>query len=146
MSIGRTLLRRCLRMAWLLLLLPGSIANADLVDIDSARLAELLAQSVPIVDVRTAGEWGETGVVPGSHLLTFFNENGGFDAKAWYAQFEPIADPQTPVILICHSGTRSKVIGFWLSQSLDYTTVYNVADGIVQWQRDSGATVPPSRQ
>ncbi|MEM7292617.1 MAG: rhodanese-like domain-containing protein [Pseudomonadota bacterium] len=112
-------------------------------NIDNDQLRSLLDAGTPIVDVRTSDEWRETGVISDSHLLTFFDGLGRFDAEAWYAQFEKVAGPETPVILICHSGTRSKVIGFWLSQSLEYHTVYNVSRGIVDWRKNGGSTVAP---
>ena len=58
------------------LLLAAFGARADVVDIDNAELAKLAASGVPVIDIRTRPEWEETGIVPGSHLLTFFDERG----------------------------------------------------------------------
>lgn len=108
---------------------------AEVVDIDSDELLRLQAAGVPVIDVRTAGEWQETGVVPGSRLLTFFDERGRADAAAWLAKVTPLAGPQRPVILICRSGGRSQSVGQFLTQEAGYATVYNVKGGILAWNR-----------
>lgn len=48
------------------------------------------------------------------------------------------------VILICRNGSRSKVIGNWMVNTLGYQTVYNVKEGILSWKRSSEKTVNPS--
>ena len=58
------------------------------VDIGNDELEALLAQGVPIVDIRTAPEWGQTGVVRGSYLLTFFDAYGQYDAKGFLRDIE----------------------------------------------------------
>ncbi len=63
----------------LLLVLP---VRATVVDVDNTELARLVAAGVPIIDIRTEGEWKETGIVPGSRLFTFFNEHGRADPPA----------------------------------------------------------------
>ena len=76
-------MKSLLALAFLLFALP---TRAELVNIDSAELARLIAKGVPVIDIRTKPEWDETGIVPGSHPLTFFDEKGdadpapGFDA------------------------------------------------------------------
>ena len=50
-------------------LLAGLIAwpvSAEVINIDNAELARLVAKGVPVIDIRTAGEWKSTGVIPGS--------------------------------------------------------------------------------
>ena len=90
---------------------PG-FAQAQLVNIDNAGLASLIDQGVPVIDVRTADEWLETGVVSDSHLMTFFDGLGRFDAGEWYSKLSRIAGPEDPVVLIYHTGVHSRVIGF----------------------------------
>ena len=50
---------------------------------DNARLSFLLEQQVTIVDIRRPEEWATTGVVAGSLLLTFYDEQGKYDLHAW---------------------------------------------------------------
>lgn len=121
-------------------LLAAVPAHAELIDIDNAKLQELLASGVPIVDIRTAPEWKQTGVVPGSHQLTFFDEQGRYDAAAWVDRFSKIAKPGDPVILICRSGNRTGTVGKFLDQQVKYAKVYNVRNGINAWIKAGNAT------
>ncbi|MEY2632606.1 MAG: hypothetical protein RIR00_1260 [Pseudomonadota bacterium] len=107
--------------------------QAEVIDIDNAELARLMEQKVPIIDIRTAPEWQETGVVPGSHLLTFFDEQGRADPAAWLGKARHIAGPEQPVILICRSGNRTRAAGQFLSEKAGYRKVYNVRSGIRAW-------------
>ncbi len=116
-------------------------AKADVVDVGTDALQELLADGVPIIDVRRADEWQATGVVDGSELLTFFDDKGRYDAKQWLEELSGRIDTSKPVIIICQVGGRTSIIGKWLGQQID--TVYNVEDGIVQWIKDGKATVAP---
>ena len=83
-------------------------ARADIVDIDNATLAKLATAGVPVFDIRTRPEWEQTGIVPGSHLLTFFDERGQADPAAWLQKAKAIAKPGDPLIVICRTGNRTK--------------------------------------
>lgn len=111
-------------------------ARADIVDIDNAELAKLAASGVPVIDIRTSPEWEETGIVPGSHLLTFFDERGRADPAAWLARAKAIAKPGDPLIVICRSGNRTKALSQFLSQQAGYAKVYNVRNGIRAWAKE----------
>ncbi len=123
----------------LLLVLP---VRATVVDVDNTELARLVAAGVPIIDIRTEGEWKETGIVPGSRLFTFFNEHGRADPPAWLQQVKGVATPDQPVILICRSGNRTKAASQFLSREAGYQTVYNVKDGIRAWAKDGRPLAP----
>lgn len=128
------MIRFCLTA--LLGLLP-LLANAELIDIDNAELASLSAKKVPVIDIRTQGEWEETGIVPGSHLMTFFDERGRANPQAWLSKLEKLAKPGDPVILICRTGNRTRAVGQFLSQQAGYMKVYNVRQGIKGWIKDN---------
>jgi len=117
----------------LALCLTAVVARAEVINIDNDELLALQAQGVPVVDVRTAPEWQETGIVPGSHLLTFFGDGGRAEPAAWLHKLQPIAKPDAPVILICRSGNRTRTISQFLSGQVGYTRVYNVTRGIKDW-------------
>lgn len=120
--------------------LAASVARADIVDIDSAELARLSAAGVPVIDIRTAPEWEETGIVAGSHPLTFFDERGQADPAAWLQKAKSIAKPGEPVIVICRSGNRTKAVSQFLSQQAGYAKVYNVKSGIRAWIQEGRPT------
>ena len=111
-------------------------ARAEVVDIDNAELAKLAAAGVPVIDIRTRPEWEETGIVSGSHLLTFFDERGQADPAAWLAKAKAVAKPGDPVVVICRSGNRTKALSQFLSHRVGYAKVYNVRNGIVAWAKE----------
>ena len=117
-------------LAAMFLTLP---ARSEIVTIDSAELQDLIDRGVPLVDVRTPGEWRETGVIEGSHLLTFFDERGRYDAAAWLAELERIAGPDQPVALICATGGRTTAISFFLDRQVGYDKVYHATEGVIGW-------------
>jgi rhodanese-related sulfurtransferase len=117
-------------------------ARAEVLDIDNAELAKLTAAGVPLIDIRTAPEWLETGIVPGAHLLTFFDERGKADPDAWLAKAAAIAKPGDPLILICRSGNRTKAVSNFLSQKVGYAKVYNVKHGIKDWIKEARPLAP----
>ncbi len=128
-----------------LLCLVAISARAEVIDIDNARLEQLLKSGVPIVDIRLQSEWEETGIVAGSKLLTFFDERGRYDAGAWLEKVKGIAKPNEPIIVICRTGNRTKPVSQFLSQQAGYATVYNVKAGIKGWIGGSGPVVPAAQ-
>ncbi|MFA7292844.1 MAG: rhodanese-like domain-containing protein [Rhodocyclaceae bacterium] len=116
-------------------------AQADVVDIDNAELARLAISGVPVIDIRTEGEWKESGVVPGSKLITLFDEKGRAD-PAWLEKVKGVAKPDQPVIIICRSGNRTKAASQMLTQQAGYAKVYNVKEGIRAWAKEGRMMVP----
>ena len=125
------------------LLLP--VAHAEVINIDNAELARLTAKGVPIIDIRTAGEWKSSGVIPGAKLLTFFDERGNANTAQWLASAKGIATQDQPVILICRSGNRTRAATQFLSEQAGYKTVYNVTHGMNGWMAEKRAIVPPTQ-
>lgn len=136
-------LLRALTLAAALLAWSGAV-RAERVETDSAALRQLLDQGVVLVDVRTPAEWRQTGVIEGSRLLTFFDENGQYDAAAWLDRLGEIVTPEQPVALICATGGRTRPISHFLDEQVGYRRVYNVTDGIRAWINDGGGTVAPA--
>jgi rhodanese-related sulfurtransferase len=123
-------------------LLAGGIAQATVIDIDNGELAKLLSAGVPLIDIRTAPEWAQTGIVPGSHLLTFFDEKGSADPRAWLEKARAFGKPGDPVIVICRTGNRTRALSQFLSDQAGYAKVYNVKNGIAAWGRDGRPLKP----
>lgn len=119
-------------------------AFADITDVDNANLAELLEQGILVIDVRRQDEWTNTGTIKGSHLMTFFDKNGRYDANAWLAELDKIVSIDEPFVLICAAGVRSRNIAQLLDARLGYTAVHNVKKGINHWIAKGQAVVPHS--
>jgi len=117
----------------ILLSLSSANVQAEVTNIDNAKTSELLAEGIPLIDVRTKSEWQQTGIVEGSHLLTFFDERGNYDIKKWVADLEKIAGKDKPFMLICAVGGRTGNISHFLDQKMGFNKVYNVEKGIVHW-------------
>ena len=118
-------------------------ANADVRNIDNSGVLTLQKQGVPLIDVRTANEWFTTGIVPGSMLLTFFDEQGKYDIDRWLETLGAYIDYQQPFMLICDVGVRTEAISRVLSNHLKLPVVYNVEKGIQAWLQAGHKTVPP---
>ena len=98
--------------------------------------------NTPIIDIRTSPEWYKTGVVPNSLLLTFFEKNGKYNFDSWYNKLIKITKKDQPIILICRSGRRTKIVAEMMNKKLDYL-VYNAKYGIVSWIKSNLKTIKP---
>ena len=128
------------------LLIFTSPVIAEVTEIDNETLKQLLADGVPLVDVRTASEWKETGIIEGSHLLTFFDESGNYDVNGWLQKLQQIVQPDQPVALICAIGGRTQAISHFLDAQAGYSKVYNVTTGIKAWIDAGNTTIPSAAQ
>ena len=145
---GRTRRRRHrLSVVLGVVLLAGSTPlRAEVTLLDNAALERLLERGVPVIDIRTPEEWRETGVIEGSHLLTFFDAQGRFDFRAWLTELAGIASRNEPFALICDSGGRTGLISQILDVHLGYERVHDVPGGIAQWVMENQPTVEPGDQ
>ena len=124
------------------LLVAGAVPlHAEVIDVDGAGLQQLRAAGVAVIDVRRPEEWRKTGVIEGSHLLTFFDKKGRYDLDEWLPAFAAIAESDRPVALICRSGNRSGKVARMLDEQFGYRQVYNVQGGILGWLDEGRSTV-----
>ena len=135
---------------WRVLIAVGTlffltVAHAEVIVIDNATLTRLMGQGVPLIDIRTEGEWRSGGLIAGSHPLTFFDERGQANPAQWLAQARKIATPDQPLILVCRSGNRTREASRFLSEQAGYRTVYHLGKGISGWVSE-GRAVSPWRQ
>ena len=86
-----------------------------------------------IIDIRRADEWEYFGVIDGSHKITFFDEEGGYDIDSFLKAFtEVVTDKEQPFILVCAHARRTKAVGRLLALQLQYKNVYEL-DGGINW-------------
>lgn len=90
---------------------------------------KLLDSKIPIVDIRTVGEWKETGILQGSIPIEFFNEKGAYNIPAFLAALNAKVDTKKPFALICRTGSRTQMVATYLSDTYNYK-VTNVTGGI----------------
>ena len=116
---------------------------AEINEVNNNKIKILMESGVPLVDIRTEREWQETGVINKSRLLTFFDKDGNYNVKEWMSKLKKIASNEDPVIIICRSGRRSRIVANFLDQKEHYTTVFHATDGIISWIDDKNKTVEP---
>ncbi|SFV60361.1 Rhodanese-like domain protein [hydrothermal vent metagenome] len=103
-------------------------------NINNTELQQLLKKGVPLIDIRLPEEWRQTGVIKGSTKMTLFGRNGRM-VQSFLPRFTKL-DKNKPVILICKTGSRSKVASKFLAEKLGYKKIYNVKNGIFGWLKD----------
>ena len=123
-------------------LLTVKFALADVVDVNNEQIVELSKTNIPIVDVRSSSEWDQTGVIPTSILLTFFDKEGNYDLDEWYEKLRLEIDEDVPIILICRSGNRSRIIAEIMDKEFD-NVIYNAKRGITSWIDEKLIIVKP---
>jgi len=90
---------------------------------------EIIDSKIPIVDVRTAPEWKETGLLKGAIPIVFFSEQGQPLVNSFLKKLNEQVDTTKPFAIICHTGSRTSVIAPWLSKELGYNVV-NISGGM----------------
>ena len=116
----------------LFLLALGSCAEPPYSNADNAQLQALLAQGVPIYDIRRPEEWRSTGVVEGSRTLTYVDAAGRMNPE-FLPRFTAEVGKNDPVVLICRTGSRTDKLARELMEKQGYTQIYNVRRGITGW-------------
>jgi rhodanese-related sulfurtransferase len=106
-------------------------ATAKFTTIDNDMLLKMQAQGIPVIDIRTPGEWQATGIIKGSHKMMFFNDKGQPDMGNWFFELgHLIKDKEQPFIILCAFANRSKALGGFLDKQLGFKNVYDLKDGI----------------
>jgi len=124
------------------LVLSPFAVQAEIINIDNAEVVRLMATGVPVVDIRTEGEWKDGGVIAGSQRLTFVDESGRSNPPQWLEKLKAVTKSGEPVILVCRSGRRSSAAAQFLSDQAGYKTVYNVSKGMNAWVGEGRPVVP----
>ena len=92
---------------------------------------EMLENSnMKVVDIRTQMEWQETGVVPGCHTITFFDQMGNYDAEGFLKAMDALGGKDTEIGLICRTGSRTAQIAGFMAQ--EGYNVKNLAGGVMK--------------
>jgi rhodanese-related sulfurtransferase len=86
-------------------------------------------------------KWQTTGIIPGSHPMKFFDQNGKYDTQQWLAEVQKLqSSPDQEIILVCHSGGRSGKVGELLSEKLNMPNVSHLKNGITSWIQEQRPT------
>ena len=134
------LIRSCI--VFIVFVLTIKLAFADIVDVNNNQITELSQNNIPIVDIRRSSEWDQTGVIPNSILLTFFDKEGKYNLDEWYEKLRLQVDVDKPIILICRTGRRTSIIAKMMDKKFD-KVIYNAKGGITSWIDEKFITVKP---
>ncbi len=102
---------------------------------------ELLAQKVPIVDIRTKSEWKETGIIKDAVPITFYNEQGQYDINKFLNELNAKVDTKKEFAMICRTGSRSSIVGKFLSDKLGYKII-DIRGGMLDARHRNVPIVP----
>ncbi len=123
----------------LILVITMQFAYAKFNHLNANQTEALIKQGVPVIDIRTPGEWKETGIIKGAKLLMFFNKYGKYDLNKWMKSFKKIVkNKNQPFILYCAHANRSNTIGKFLDKKLGYKNVNELSGGIIYGWIDKG--------
>ncbi len=128
----------------LFFLLNNTQLFAEIFEVNNEKIKMLLGSDVPIIDIRTEGEWYETGVIKSSHLVTFFEKDGSYNFRKWMIKVDEIAKKNGPVIIICRSGRRSSIVSKMIIKENAEYLIYHATNGIKSWIEDSNKIVKPN--
>ena len=128
----------------LFLLLNSVQLFAEIYEVNNDEIKKLLEREVPLIDIRTKGEWYETGVINNSHLVTFFEKDGSYDLKKWMIEVGEITNEYGPIIIICRSGRRSRIVSNMIIKDNAEYLIYHATNGIKSWIESSNITVKPN--
>lgn len=120
------------------------LASAEVLKVSNSEIIELMKKGVPIVDIRRADEWADTGVIDSSNLLTFFDKDGKYNIDLWLSKLDKLIDVNKPFIIICRSGRRSGSVSKYLDEQFNYDKVYDATNGMVSWLNAKNKTIKPN--
>lgn len=115
-------------------LVAATPADARLGQLGNEQLVAWLERGLPVVDIRRPYEWQATGVIAGSRLLTFFDEQGRFDLDRWLAELGATIGRDDPFALVCRLGRRTDVLGRYLAGAQGFSGVHHLTGGIAWWR------------
>ncbi len=128
----------------ILVLLNSAPLFAEIYEVNNEKIKLLLERNVPVIDIRTEREWYDIGVIQSSHLITFFDKDGNYDFRKWMIKVGEIANKNGPVVIICRSGRRSRIVSNMIIKENSEYLIYHATNGIKSWIESSNKTVQPN--
>ena len=84
-------------------------------------------------------------IINKSRLLTFFDKKGNYNLEEWSSKLKKITKKDEPLIIICRSGRRSRIVANLLKEKELYSTIYHATNGIISWIDSEETTVRPNQ-
>ncbi|NEW60017.1 rhodanese-like domain-containing protein [Sulfurovum sp. bin170] len=112
------------------LLFISSMLFAEITHIE-ATPKFLKKTKLKIIDIRTESEWVMHGIIEDAFLLTFFDRFGHYDIDVFKKKLDNIIDKGEKFAIICHVGSRTKMLSNLLGKNMKYNVV-DLKGGMVQ--------------
>ena len=114
---------------------------ADFKTVGIEEFKKLQKEGLAIIDIRTEGGWKDTGIIEGSHKITFFSDKGQPLLADWFFEVgHLVKDRETPFIIYCAHASRTEALGAGLMQ-MGFKNVYELKDGIEEGWIKAGEKV-----
>lgn len=98
----------------LLIALLSTLLFAEIRHVDASE--EVIKSGIKIIDIRTLPEWKETGLVANAIPITFFDEQGRYNAEAFIKELDKYVSKDKEFALICRTGNRTSAVSELLSK------------------------------
>lgn len=103
--------------------------------------ADFLKKDIKVIDIRTPGEWRETGIVKGAYTIMFFDEKGRFNVPEFLEKLDKVVKKDEQFALICRTGSRTAEVSKFLSSELGYNVI-NLGGGMMKLMHEGYKPVP----
>ncbi|XPV68914.1 MAG: rhodanese-like domain-containing protein [Halarcobacter sp.] len=111
---------------------------STLIDLPPKSVEFMIEDNIPMIDIRRAEEWEDTGTIKNAYKLTFFDEYGNHDIPTWLREFEKIVkSKEETFVLICAHANRTRVVGDFLIQQHGYKNVAHLMGGMALWCQEN---------
>ena len=112
------------------LLFLSSILFAKVTNIP-ATVSFVEEKKMKIIDIRTTGEWKQMGIIKDAYLITFFDEEYGYNTKKFLEELDKIIEKDEEFAIICNTASRTKLVSNFLGNKHNYNVV-NLTGGMMQ--------------
>jgi len=116
----------------ILIMLLGTMLFADLKTINVTK--DFFNKNIKVIDIRTKGEWKETGIIKNAYTIEFFDERGQYNVPIFLSKLNSIVKKNERFAIICRTGSRTRMVGDYLGNKLGYKVI-NLNGGILSLQR-----------
>lgn len=105
----------------------GNLAlNTEAIPIRNETLSKnFLMHNVTVIDIRTEDEYKKTGILPGSHILSFYEE------ESFVERLASLVDKEESIAILSQDGEHSLKVA-WLLNSKGYKHITNLVGGVEQ--------------
>jgi len=125
-----------------LLLMLSLTLFGEFKSVDVKEFEKLQKEGLLVIDIRTADEWKQTGVIEGARKITFFTVRGEPLLADWFFEMgHLLKDKKEPFIIYCAHASRTQSLGEGLLQ-MGFENIYELKGGIENgWIKEGRKTV-----